>query len=57
MSIHHVVANTILNRKLYGDKIQSVENGVYVCQKCHDNHSLWDKELRKSLEKKWVERP
>lgn len=53
--IHHLVPNTILNSKIYGsDNIQSVENGVLVCHSCHDNHSLWDKELRKSLIKKWI---
>ena len=49
LEIHHIIANTKLNRKLYGEQIQSKENGVLVCKKCHDKHSLWDKERKKQL--------
>ena len=45
--IHHLIANTKLNVRLYGqDKIQSAENGVCVCHQCHNKHSIWDKNLK-----------
>lgn len=54
LSTHHLVANTILNKKLYGEeRIQSLENGKLVCYKCHTNHNLWDMDLRKALINKW----
>lgn len=50
MEIHHIVPNTKLNVKLYGnDNIQSEINGVLVCQPCHFNHALWDKQLKKAV--------
>jgi 5-methylcytosine-specific restriction endonuclease McrA len=55
LEIHHIIANTKLNRKLYGDFVQSAENGILVCKKCHDKHSLWDKELKKLLKLKLKE--
>lgn len=48
---HHIIANTKMNRKIYGEQIQSEENCVGVCRKCHSEHSFWDKQLRKKLEK------
>ena len=53
LEIHHIIANTKLNRKLYGEQIQSKENGVLVCKKCHDKHLLWDKELKRKLKLKF----
>jgi len=53
MEYHHLLANTKLNAKLYGDLIQSVENGVYVCQPCHIKHALWDKPLVRELKEKY----
>lgn len=51
--IHHLIANTKLNVKLYGqDKIQSAENGVCVCKDCHNKHTLWDKKLKPIWEQK-----
>lgn len=53
MEHHHLLANTKLNAKLYGDLIQSAENGVYVCQPCHIKHALWDKPLVRELKEKY----
>ena len=53
LEIHHIIANTKLNRKLYGNLIQSKENGILCCHKCHEKHSLWDRELRSNLTKEW----
>ena len=56
MEHHHLLANTKLNEKLYGrEVIQSVENGVYVCQPCHTKHTLWDKPLVRELKLKYGE--
>lgn len=44
--IHHLIHNTKLNVKLYGDKIQSMENLVCVCKDCHNKYPLWDKKYR-----------
>lgn len=52
--IHHLIANTKLNVRLYGqDKIQSAENGVCVCKDCHNKHSIWDGERVQVLKSKW----
>lgn len=51
--IHHIIANTKLNRKLYGDNIDSEKNLIAVCKDCHNKHSLWDMEKRKELERKF----
>lgn len=56
LTIHHIVHNTILNRKLYGNKnIQSAENGVVLCIQCHTNYSLipFVNKKRKELINKW----
>ena len=53
LEIHHIIANTKLNRKLYGHLIQSRDNGILCCHKCHDKHALWDGELRRQLRKEW----
>ena len=53
LEIHHIIANTKLNRKLYGDKIQSARNGVLCCRNCHNKHSLWDKEMKRKLKELW----
>ena len=49
LEIHHIIANTKLNRKLYGNFIQSKDNGVIVCKNCHFKHSLWDRDLREKI--------
>lgn len=54
LQIHHLVHNTITNRKIYGDeRVQSGENGYLCCQGCHDKYSLWDRELVSNLKNKW----
>ena len=56
LSIHHVVPNTKMNRRLYGnERVNSGINGTLVCQKCHDNHMFWDKQLKKNLISNWEE--
>jgi len=53
-SIHHLIHNTVMNRRIYGnDKIQSAENGVCVCQQCHERYPLWDKPYVEALKIKW----
>ena len=54
IEIHHIIANTKTNRLIYRNQIQSVKNGVLVCKACHNCHAVWDMELRKELEKKFV---
>lgn len=49
IEVHHIIPNTKLNKKLYGDQLESMENLVLVCKNCHNNHSLWDKPLRNRL--------
>lgn len=39
LSIHHIVHNTDSNKLKYGDLIQSQENGILLCYKCHSNHT------------------
>jgi 5-methylcytosine-specific restriction endonuclease McrA len=51
--IHHILANTKLNRKLYGDRIDRKENLILLCNDCHNKHSLFDKDKRKALRDKW----
>jgi len=56
-SIHHLLHNTIQNRKNYGnDKIQSEENGKHVCEQCHINYPLWDRPYVDALRNKWPEK-
>jgi 5-methylcytosine-specific restriction endonuclease McrA len=52
LSIHHVIHNTKVNQKLYGDWLQSAENGILLCQHCHTNYSLVDKVKQKEIELK-----
>jgi len=41
LSIHHVIANTETNAKIYGDDfLQSKENGILLCDWCHRNYTL-----------------
>jgi hypothetical protein len=52
LSIHHIIANTEMNAKLYGDEfLQSDNNGLLLCNYCHDHvgEILWIQELKKSL--------
>jgi len=51
--VHHILSKSKLNFKLYGDKINSLENLVYVCHDCHTKHSLWDMPLRAELKARW----
>lgn len=55
LSIHHIVYNTIPNQKKYGSKLQSVENGLLLCQHCHNNQASfeWIQELENKLKKEW----
>lgn len=56
LSFHHLIHNTIVNRKIYGDeRIQSEENGVTACQQCHANYTTWDRALVAALKEKWKE--
>jgi hypothetical protein len=48
LTFHHIIPNTKLFQKLYGDLIQSVLNCKAVCPKHHSNHS-WDIELKHNL--------
>jgi len=52
LSIHHIIHNTKINQKLYGDWLQSKENGILLCQHCHTNYSLVDKVKQKEFELK-----
>lgn len=50
LSIHHIIANTELNAKLYGDDfLQSAENGIVLCDWCH-NHQAELNFLKKKKE-------
>ena len=55
LEIHHIICNSKLNRKLYGNLIQSKENGILCCHSCHTIHSLWDSKLRNNLKLLWKE--
>lgn len=56
LEIHHLIHNTIPNRKKYGDeRVQGEDNGYVCCKKHHDNYSLWDGEFRNKLKNKWDE--
>ena len=38
-----MIANTKMNAKIYGDDIlQSEDNGILLCNYCHDHHSIMD---------------
>lgn len=52
LSIHHLIHNTKPNQKKYGDLLQSQENGLLLCQQCHNNQSTfgWIQTLAKSVE-------
>ena len=52
-SIHHLVENTTANRKKYGDRIQSEENGVPLSQYCHSNCVTFFKYMKVALLNKW----
>ena len=56
LTFHHVVSNTKVNIKLYGNnKIQSEENALPLCVWCHE-HQLqidWIQTLKKELLAKW----
>lgn len=51
LEIHHIIPQTKTNRRMYGEQIDSLDNLILVCHKCHDKHSLWDKGLKKNLKK------
>ncbi len=57
LSIHHIVYNTKPNQKKYGDKLQSEENGLLLCQHCHNNQTRfkWIQDLENTLKNKWNE--
>lgn len=51
LSIHHLVHNTKINVKLYGNKrIQSEENGILVCDYHHIHFGNYNK-LRQEVER------
>ena len=57
LSFHHVIPNTELNAKLYGDDVlQSEENCLPLCVWCHDHQAEinWIQEKRKLLEIKYT---
>lgn len=35
LSIHHIIHNTVYNRKIYGPFLQSIKNAVLLCENCH----------------------
>jgi len=37
LEVHHKIANTAVNRKVYGEWLQSAENAVVLCGYCHVN--------------------
>lgn len=40
LSIHHIISNTKLNARLYGDKfLQSEDNAMLLCYYCHDHQA------------------
>lgn len=54
LSIHHIIPNTKLNAKLYGDKfLQSEKNGILLCSWCHEhvNEIKWIQELKENIKK------
>ena len=53
LSFHHIIHNTKMNRKTYGDKIQSEENAMLLCENCHSNYSLHDRKRYNELKGKW----
>lgn len=53
LSIHHIIHNTKMNERIYGeDKIQSEENGILLCEYCHTHFGQFN-EMRKGLEERW----
>ena len=51
MSIHHIIANTNMNAKLYGDDfLQSEDNGMLLCSYCHDHQAEMELVQRKKSE-------
>ena len=56
LELHHIVHNTIVNRKLYGnDNVQSEENGMPLCKYCHDNQAqfAWIQAIEAQNKAKW----
>ena len=54
LEFHHIIPNTILNRKIYGnERIQSKENGFLICKPDHEKVNIILKEKRKALKQKW----
>ena len=56
LSIHHIIANKNVNASIYGDdKLQSEENGILLCNWCHDHHREIDIVIKKEkeLKEKW----
>jgi len=56
LSIHHIIHNTKTNNNHYGEEnIQSEENGILLCDWCHNHYSMINlsEEKRKELEKRW----
>lgn len=53
LSIHHIIANTEMNAKIYGDDfLESERNGILLCSFCHNNvYTIeWIQNLKKDIE-------
>ena len=53
LEFHHLVENTIPNRKKYGKLIQGEENCVMLCNYCHTNKRHLLKDLKDALIDAW----
>ena len=47
LEVHHRVSNSKVNRKIYGERIQSEENAAVLCGWCHVHCKHLFKDFRK----------
>lgn len=53
LGFHHLIENTQANRKLYGERIQSRENAIMLCDFCHMCELALFKDKKEKLKDKW----
>ena len=53
LDFHHLVENTVSNRKRYGDRIQGELNCVVLCRNCHEKYVHKLNDLKEALIDTW----
>jgi hypothetical protein len=55
LECHHILANTKTNTRIYGERIQSADNGFLICHEHHEKVAIFEviKQRRQELKNKW----